>query len=81
MKKFILCFISVVFPFITIFVLDLPGAAFVALGLQSTIFGWPVASIWAIKETLRKCEQDEELREDKKADRRDNRRRRRERQQ
>lgn len=61
MKKFILYFFAIVFPFILFLILDLPGAAFVALGLQSTVFGWPVASIWAIKHVIKECEKDEKV--------------------
>tara|TARA_B110000879_G_C11128221_1_gene494833 strand:- start:828 stop:1115 length:288 start_codon:yes stop_codon:yes gene_type:complete len=53
MKKFILCFLAVVFPFLVFFIIDLPGAGLVALGLQSTILGWPVAVVWALKHVIR----------------------------
>ena len=58
MKKFILGFFAVVFPFVVFLILDLPGAALIALGLQSTFFGWPVAIIWAFKEINKVLEED-----------------------
>lgn len=58
MKKFFLSFFACVFPFVVFLVLDLPGAALVALGLQSTILGWPVAAIWAFKHVSKEIEDD-----------------------
>ncbi len=43
-------------PFLVFFIIDLPGAGLVALGLQSTIIGWPVAIIWAFKHVARVSE-------------------------
>ncbi len=58
MKKMILSFFAVVFPFLVFFIIDLPGAGLVALGLQSTIVGWPVAIFWAFKHVFRVTEAD-----------------------
>lgn len=58
MKKFILSVLAVIFPFLVFFIIDLPGAGLVALGLQSTIIGWPVAIIWAFKHVARVSEED-----------------------
>lgn len=58
MKKIILSILAVVFPFVVFLIMDLPGAAFVALGLQSTIFGWPIAIIWAFKHVIKTCDDD-----------------------
>lgn len=58
MKKFILCFLSIVFPFTVFLFLDLPGAAFVAIGLQSTVIGWPIAMGWALKNVMKYCDDD-----------------------
>ena len=58
MKKIILSVFAVIFPFVTFLILDLPGAALMALGLQSTILGWPIAVIWAFKEVSKVTEQD-----------------------
>ncbi len=58
MKKFFLTFFTFVFPFSAFLVLDLPGAALVALGLQSTIIGWPIAAIWAFKHVSKEIEDD-----------------------
>jgi uncharacterized membrane protein YqaE (UPF0057 family) len=48
-KKLMLFFIALLFPFIALFIKDQPGSALIALLLQATFFGWPIASIWAIK--------------------------------
>ena len=58
MKKIILSILAVIFPFLVFFIIDLPGAGLVALGLQSTIIGWPVAIIWAFKHVIRVTEAD-----------------------
>lgn len=58
MKKFILYFFAVVFPFVVFLFVDLPGAALVALGLQSTIIGWPIAIVWAIKHVTKELDDD-----------------------
>lgn len=56
MKKFFLGFLAVVFPFIIFLFYDLPGAAFMALGLQTTVIGWPIAIIWAFKQLNKQYE-------------------------
>ena len=58
MKRLFLAFFAFVFPFVVFLVLDLPGAALVALGLQSTIIGWPIAIIWAFKQVSKELEED-----------------------
>lgn len=58
MKRFILSFFGVVFPFVVFLFLDLPGAAIIALGLQTTMFGWPIAMIWAFKHIAEEVEKD-----------------------
>lgn len=48
-KKLFLIIIAIIFPFVVFFIKDKPGAGFVAILLQGSILGWPVAIIWALK--------------------------------
>ena len=47
MKRFLILFFAVFFPWILMLKNDNPGGAFVALVLQATLIGWPLATIWS----------------------------------
>ena len=47
MRRLFKTFIVVMFPWLVFLMDDNPGAAFIALLLQATLIGWPVAVIWA----------------------------------
>ncbi|MDI1352613.1 MAG: hypothetical protein PSV35_07565 [bacterium] len=47
MKRILMSFIAVFFPWLILLIKDNPGGAFVVLIMQATIIGWPFATIWA----------------------------------
>ncbi len=47
--KVLLFLLAIFFPFVVFFIRDKPAAAMVALFLQCTAIGWPIAIIWAFK--------------------------------
>lgn len=47
MKKLFMLFLIVFFPWVLLLIKDNPGGAFIALILQTTVIGWPFASVWA----------------------------------
>jgi Ca2+/Na+ antiporter len=47
--KLLLILLAIFFPFMIFFIRDKPAAAVVALFLQCTFIGWPVAIVWAFK--------------------------------
>lgn len=49
MKRILMSFLAVLFPWVVLLIHDNPGGAFVALIMQATIIGWPFASFWAWK--------------------------------
>lgn len=49
MKRTLLSLLALFFPWIAFLILSRPIAAFVALAIQLTFFGWPIAGIWAWK--------------------------------
>lgn len=56
--KVLLFLLAIIFPFVVFFLRDKPAAALVALFLQCTAIGWPIAIIWAFK-NLKPKEDDE----------------------
>lgn len=61
MYKIFMGGLAIVFPWISMLINDNPGGAIVALVLQGSILGWPVASVWAFKIEMKKWdEQDAE---------------------
>lgn len=56
MAKLIAYFFAIVFPWISLLMNDNPGGAFVALVMQCSILGWPIASIWALRVEAEKRE-------------------------
>jgi len=48
MKKKLMMVLAVMFPCIILLWDDNPGGAFVALVLQFTVIGWPVAAVWGV---------------------------------
>jgi uncharacterized membrane protein YqaE (UPF0057 family) len=46
-KNIFINFLAIFFPWIVFLIYDNPGAAFIALIMQTTIIGWIPASIWA----------------------------------
>ncbi len=49
MSRFLSKLLAIFFPWITLFILDNPGGALVALIMQTTIIGWLPASLWALR--------------------------------
>lgn len=47
MKRIIIAFLAAFLPWVVMLINDNPGAAFVALVMQATLIGWPVATVWA----------------------------------
>ncbi len=47
MYKLFMGFLAIAFPWISMLINDNPGGAVVALIMQGSIIGWPVASFWA----------------------------------
>ena len=47
MKRLMMGVLSIFLPWIVLLLYDNPGGAIVALVLQATALGWPIASIWA----------------------------------
>ena len=47
MKRSLMLLLAVVFPWIVLLLEDNPGGALIALVLQATTIGWPLASWWA----------------------------------
>ena len=47
MKKMVLFFLSLFFPWLILLLHDNPGGALVALVMQVTLIGWPFATFWA----------------------------------
>ncbi len=52
--KFFLYIFAVVLPPLAFFLMDLPGPALVAVMLQGTFIGWPIATIWALKHVMKR---------------------------
>ena len=53
-KRIIMSFLAIFFPWIVLLIHDNPGGALVALILQATLIGWIPASMWAWKLTHKK---------------------------
>ncbi len=49
MKKLVLYFISIFFPWFAMLLSDNPGGAVIALVMQVTLIGWPFATHMAIR--------------------------------
>jgi hypothetical protein len=47
MKRIMLSILALFFPWLVLLIKDNPGGAFVALLMQSTVIGWPFATMWA----------------------------------
>jgi hypothetical protein len=47
MKRSLMSILAIVFPWIILLIEDNPGGALIALILQATGIGWPLASWWA----------------------------------
>lgn len=52
LKKIVIGFFSMFFPWAVLLVKDNPGGAFVALIMQVTVLGWPFASLWAYRTAI-----------------------------
>lgn len=46
--------LAILFPWLVLLLEDNPGGAIVALVMQASVFGWPFASVWALR-TLREA--------------------------
>lgn len=57
--KTLLVFLAIFFPFAALFIKDKPGAGLMALALQASILGWPIAIIWALVVVFKKPEKEE----------------------
>lgn len=60
--------IAILFPWLILLLEDNPGGAVVALIMQASVFGWPFASVWALRtlrdsRKARKAEKEEEKKE------------------
>lgn len=49
LKKMFWSFLAFAFPWLVLLIYDNPGGAIVALVMQATLFGWPPATIWAMR--------------------------------
>lgn len=49
MGYWFMSFLAVFFPWIVLLINDNPGGALVALIMQTTLFGWIPASLWALR--------------------------------
>lgn len=47
--RFLWRLLSIIAPWLVLFIYDNPGGALVALVMQGTIIGWIPASIWAMR--------------------------------
>ncbi|HAT2093886.1 TPA: hypothetical protein I8007_002005 [Legionella pneumophila] len=45
--RIILSILAIFMPWLVLLIKDNPGGAVVALIMQATLIGWPLASIWA----------------------------------
>lgn len=63
MKKIILWFFTIFFPWIVLLINDDPVGALIALLMQVTIIGWIPASIWA-RRSIKKVREDEKANQD-----------------
>lgn len=50
--RMLMSLLAILFPWLILLLEDNPGGAVVALVMQASVFGWPFASIWALR-TLR----------------------------
>ena len=57
--KTFMVFLAIIFPFVALLIKDKPGAGLMALALQASILGWPIAIIWALVVVLKKPEKEE----------------------
>ncbi|MDP3558797.1 MAG: hypothetical protein Q8R79_00410 [Legionellaceae bacterium] len=58
--RFFLIFLTILMPWVALFLNDNPGAALIALVMQVTVIGWPIASIWAVRTIFVKENQEDE---------------------
>lgn len=49
MKRLMMSFLAIFFPWVILLIDDNPGGALVAVILQASVIGWIPASIWAWK--------------------------------
>jgi multisubunit Na+/H+ antiporter MnhB subunit len=62
MKRLLMGFLALTFPFLVLLIKDNPGGAFVALIMQATVIGWLPATIWAFREMRKDRQAREEVR-------------------
>ena len=55
MKRTLMFFLSIIFPWLVLLINDDPLGAFIAIVMQVTVIGWIPASIWAWK-SVKKAE-------------------------
>ncbi len=48
-KSLIISLMAIFMPWLALLIEDNPGGALVALILQASVIGWPLASIWALR--------------------------------
>ncbi|STX27661.1 Uncharacterised protein [Legionella beliardensis] len=49
LRKLFWGFLAFAFPWLVLLIYDNPGGAIVALFMQATLFGWPPATMWAMR--------------------------------
>lgn len=49
MKRFLMSFLAIFFPWLVLLINDDPAGALIALVMQVTLIGWIPASLWAFR--------------------------------